>query len=136
MRISDWSSDVCSSDLPCSLLTRKAALLRLEQEGDRAVVDQADHHMGTEPAGFHPRRMIFTAACQQPAANPFSLLRAGRGAASRPHPRPGVGSQRHTADEDPAAAAARQRAVSPALGAGAVPWAEAATPTPPPHAPP
>src|SRR3546814_1356914 len=104
MRIRDWSSDVCSSDLciippqglfdllcrrksarnrvrdraavyratpPCSLLTRKAALLRLEQEGDRAVVDQADHHMGTEPAGFHPRRMIFPAACQQPAENPF-----------------------------------------------------------------
>src|SRR3546814_9162214 len=45
------------NDAPCSFQTRKAAALRLEQEGDRAVVDQADHHMGTEPAGFHPRRM-------------------------------------------------------------------------------
>src|SRR3546814_5885517 len=27
MRISDWSSDVCSSDLPCSRRARRAALL-------------------------------------------------------------------------------------------------------------
>src|SRR3546814_17099670 len=67
--------------------------LRLEQEGDRAVVDQADHHMGTEPAGFHPRRIIFTAACQQTAENPFSLLRRGRGAEARPHARARVGGQ-------------------------------------------
>src|SRR3546814_1408139 len=82
-----------SGEAPFALVTRKSALLRLEQEGDRAVVDQADHHMGTEPAGFHPRRMIFTAACQQTAENPFSLLRRGRGAEARPHARARVGGQ-------------------------------------------
>src|SRR3546814_7313996 len=39
------------NDAPCSFQTRKAAALRLEQEGDWAVVDQADHHMGTEQIG-------------------------------------------------------------------------------------
>src|SRR3546814_11852748 len=138
MRISDWSSDVCSSDLPCSLLTRKAALLRLEQEGDRAVVDQADHHMGTEPAGFHPRRMIFPAACQQPAENPFSLFRRGRGAEPRPHARARVRRQRELADQQKAAPAVGQRAVhaAPVVGADPIPEPAPRPPPPPPATPP
>ena len=44
-----------------------------QKEGDRAVVDQADHHMGTETPGFHPRRVFFAAGSQQLVEHRFSL---------------------------------------------------------------
>src|SRR3546814_19108471 len=37
MRISDWSSDVCSSDLPATRGARKSALLRIEKGVDVAI---------------------------------------------------------------------------------------------------
>src|SRR3546814_16747925 len=37
MRISDWSSDVCSSDLPCAVGARDALLLHRVEQPEAAV---------------------------------------------------------------------------------------------------
>src|SRR3546814_20307813 len=42
MRISDWSSDVCSSDLSCSLIEGAATAADL-QPAERAMVDALRH---------------------------------------------------------------------------------------------
>src|SRR3546814_12663396 len=43
MRISDWSSDVCSSDLPCAMRQVPARIQRHAEEGV-AGLEQRQHH--------------------------------------------------------------------------------------------
>src|SRR3546814_4150292 len=58
MRISDWSSDVCSSDLPRRLIGRLAHALFEPFALDEAGADAVDAHFGPEHAGEAERQAV------------------------------------------------------------------------------
>src|SRR5690606_16176914 len=98
----------------------------LEQERHRAIVGQADHHMGTEAPGFHPRRMDPPAFTDQIVEDPFSFGRRHRGAEARTQPGAGVGGQRELAHQQQTASGVGQRQVHPPLPVGEDPVADQA----------
>src|SRR3546814_2065201 len=78
MRISDWSSDVCSSDLPAA---GGADLRRLASDADRARA-RARFADRAGPAGLlrrrrRPRRAVNAAAADSDRLTRFLLDRAG-----------------------------------------------------------
>src|SRR3546814_4245459 len=57
MRISDWSSDVCSSDLPFSTYARRVLITLLEKglQHEAVLIDMAARqHRGTEYLALNP----------------------------------------------------------------------------------
>src|SRR3546814_4666620 len=54
MRISDWSSDVCSSDLLADLATRREYINLIRKQVDLDVVDEV-HRTGTAELVEQPR---------------------------------------------------------------------------------
>jgi hypothetical protein len=74
--------------------------------------------MGTEAAGFHPRRMHLPAGLQQLAEDPFSFDRRGGGAETRAHARRRIRGQGELADQQQAATGLGQGAVHAPLRVG------------------
>src|SRR5688572_18796334 len=89
--------------------------LGFQQERHRTVVDQTDHHMGAEPPGFHPGRVLLPARCQQPVEDGFSQFRRGRGGEAGAHPAAGVRGQGELADQQQPAAGVGDAEVHPPL---------------------
>src|SRR3546814_6757563 len=96
MRMSDWSSDVCSSDLPTDEATDQHAVLADQSPFEAAFREIAERIEGRaaqplEPGEHAERR-------QHPRAE-AALLRAARGIATRQHRRREVEAQREVATE-------------------------------------
>src|SRR3546814_11430589 len=90
MRMSDWSSDVCSSDLPTDEATDQHAVLADQSPFEAAFREIAERIEGRaaqplEPGEHAERR-------QHPRAE-AALLRAARGIATRQHRRREVEAQ-------------------------------------------
>src|SRR3546814_10301519 len=83
MRISDWSSDVCSSDLP-----RHGGLPADRAGGDRgdslAVADQRHHHRQLEGAAAHHAVAVFRGSADAGGRAVGAAGRAGSAAAPPP----------------------------------------------------
>src|SRR3546814_5550552 len=120
IRISDWSSDVCSSDLPGAQIVGPARL-ELERLGrgqerrvprtvgfqvappddadqgfGRGVVAELDHKPGQ---GFQRHRRTAGQSCRIPPGSGRSSQRpAGRSECARRKPRPGDSSEDHTSE--------------------------------------
>src|SRR3546814_14746502 len=92
MRISDWSSDVCSSDLQVAEGARDCGRLALELQADEAAA--LPHHDGGQP--------LEAVAQQRDAAGAVARVAAGDLGAAARHVEDG-------ADELPATAAQRAR---------------------------
>src|SRR3546814_19589041 len=92
MRISDWSSDVCSSDLQVAEGARDCGRLALELQADEAAA--LPHHDGGQP--------LEAVAQQRDAAGAVARVAEGDLGAAERHVEDG-------ADELPATAAQRAR---------------------------
>src|SRR3546814_5138403 len=72
MRISDWSSDVCSSDLPCIRINLDAHISRIDLVGRDAIVLKDGQQVTEFKEGLLPW------ALQHPVALVFDEYDAGR----------------------------------------------------------
>src|SRR3546814_9176565 len=106
LRISDWSSDVCSSDLGIDRLVRLAAQ-RLQRRRHDVVGQAGQHLLGfghrRVPAGIPPTATAPADCSAAWAAPPCSRSRApadaGRRSRRRPAPAPPAGrSEEHTSE--------------------------------------
>src|SRR3546814_17278951 len=61
MRISDWSSDVCSSDLSATTATEPKDAIAAPSRSSTWSTPQRSYHMVTHPAAAMPRRIFASA---------------------------------------------------------------------------
>src|SRR3546814_20655657 len=80
MRISDWSSDVCSSDLHFPARVRRADLLQPEHARPRRQLYSGEPAFD---AGAYRSRMVFLALLRDPACLPLQLTVDRREAVGR-----------------------------------------------------
>src|SRR3546814_20530649 len=117
MRISDWSSDVCSSDLANSLLDQIGTLLQVK-DGDRYLFSGTNYN--NNPLGITPLSSISTtyAAGAVPRTNYTTFTPAANAAAVPPAPyAPAANYYLHTTGAVPGYFDSRQ--VQPSVDAGA-----------------
>src|SRR3546814_4183512 len=91
MRISDWSSDVCSSDLPCT--SRRAGTGSGLSNRPNAAERRSATAVGSRPAGFRPAH-----APQWREAHASEVSPGDAVAAERSEPDQGRRSEEHTSE--------------------------------------
>src|SRR3546814_17871452 len=60
MRISDWSSDVCSSDLIRALRRRRLGLAHIANDGDQVVLDLLEVKINCRDRAMHDAGLVGT----------------------------------------------------------------------------
>src|SRR3546814_9138748 len=91
MRISDWSSDVCSSDLDVAAMQLHRHLADSQVEGD-LLVDPAARHLVQDLALARRQRR------QSPGSTPYYLGFGPSGGVQFDRCQPGVRSEEHTSE--------------------------------------